>query len=511
MGDRFGELDEQRARLQAGGGPDRIDKQHRQGKLTARERLELLFDAGSFVESGLWARQQGRELAGKEFPADGVVTGQGRIARRPALAFSQDFTVGGGAVGFLHAAKIVECQRAALKSGCPIVGFNDGGGARIQEGVDALSGYGQIFFHNTLLSGIVPQISVIAGPCAGGATYSPALTDFVIQVEKTAHMFITGPEVIRTATGENITEESLGGAAAHASVAGTVHLVARDDHHAVDLVKTLLAYLPSSNRDAAPDHTFDGPITDDVEMDGVMPEDQRRTYDVKNVITRLVDVDSFLEIHRDFARNIVVGFARLAGMAIGLVANQPAVQAGTLDIKAATKAARFVRTCDVFNVPIVTLVDVPGFLPGVAQEHGGIIRHGAQMLYAYSDASVPKLTVILRRAYGGAFLAMCSKDLGADTVLAWPTAEIAVMGPEGAARVLYRRESDKSGNPKAFLQEKVDEYRRLYANPYRAAENLHVDDVIRPSATRRMLVERLSLLRNKRELRPERKHGNLPL
>jgi len=511
LDDRFSELDRQRARLQAGGGPERIEKQHRQGKLTARERLDLLFDNGTFIESGLWARQQRRELGGKELPADGVVTGQGRICGRPVLAFSQDFTVGGGAVGALHASKIVECLRAALKAGCPIVGFNDGGGARIQEGVDSLSGYGRIFFHNTLLSGVVPQISVIAGPCAGGATYSPALTDFVIQVERTAHMFITGPEVIRTATGEEITEERLGGASAHASLAGTVHLVAKDDGEAVELVKALLTYLPSNNREQPPDLPFTDPLAVDEELDAFMPEDQRRTYDVKTVIGRLVDPASFFEIHRDFARNIVVGFARLAGVVVGIVANQPAVQAGTLDIKAATKAARFVRTCDVYNVPIITLVDVPGFLPGVAQEHGGIIRHGAQMLYAYSDASVPKLTVILRRAYGGAFLAMCSKDLGADTVLAWPTAEIAVMGPEGAARVLHRRESDKAGDPKAFMQEKIDEYRRNYANPFRSAEALHVDDVIRPSVTRRMLADRLTMLRHKSELRPERKHGNLPL
>jgi acetyl-CoA carboxylase carboxyltransferase component len=511
VNDRFSELDRLRARAQAGGGHERVEKQHRLGKLTARERLDLLFDTGTFIESGLWARQQRRELAGKDLPADGVVTGQGRIYGRPATAYSQDFTVGGGAVGVLHASKIVDCLRTALKAGCPIIGFNDGGGARIQEGVDSLSGYGRIFFHNTLLSGVVPQISVIAGPCAGGATYSPALTDFVVQVEGTAHMFITGPEVIRTATGEEITEERLGGASAHASIAGTVHLVAKDDREAVELVKTLLTYLPANNRESPPDLPFTDPIVDDAELDAFMPEDQRRTYDVKNIVAHLVDAASFFEIHSDFARNIVVGFARLSGMVVGIVANQPAVQAGTLDIKAATKAARFVRTCDVFNVPIITLVDVPGFLPGVAQEHGGIIRHGAQLLYAYSEASVPKLTVILRRAYGGAFLAMCSKDLGADTVLAWPTAEIAVMGPEGAARVLHRRDSDKADDPKAFLQQKIDEYRKHHANPFRSAEALHVDDIIRPSATRRLLAERLSMLRHKSELRPERKHGNLPL
>ncbi len=509
--DRFAELDQQRARLLRGGGGDKLAKQHRAGKLGARERLGLLFDPDSFVEFGLWAHSAAARADGKELPGDGVVTGKGEVGGRAVFSFSQDFTVGGGAVGALHAAKIVECLRTALKCGVPVVGFNDGGGARIQEGVEALSGYGQIFFHNTLLSGVVPQISVIAGPCAGGAAYSPALTDFLIMVEGTAHMFIAGPEVIRAATGEEITEEALGGAASHAAVAGNVHLTARDDREAVALVKLLLSYLPQNNLESPPDRPFEDPVGDDREIEDVVPEDPRRAYDVHDVLARLLDPGSFLELQKDFAPNVVIGLARLGGMVVGVVANQPAVMAGALDIDASDKAARFVRTCNVYNLPLVTFVDVPGFLPGVAQEHGGIIRHGAKMLFAYSAATVPKLTVILRKAYGGAYLAMCSRDLGADSVLAWPTAEIAVMGPEGAARVLWRREIEKAKDKEAYLRAKVDEYRRQHANPFRAAEGFHVDDVIRPSWTRRLLIERLGILRSKRDLRPQKKHGNVPL
>jgi acetyl-CoA carboxylase carboxyltransferase component len=508
---RFADLDVRRAALQAGGGPDRIARQHELGKLTARERLGRLFDADSFVEFGLWVKHRCRELEGRELPGDGVVTGKGEIAGRAALAYSQDFTVGGGAVGALHAAKIVECLTTALKCGVPVVGFNDSGGARIQEGVEALSGYGRIFFHNTLLSGVVPQISVIAGPCAGGAAYSPALTDFIIMVERTAHMFIAGPEVIRAATGEAITEEALGGAAVHASTSGNIHFTAPDDGAAIAMVQALLSYLPSNNLEAPPDTPFPGPVTDDPELDDVVPDDPRQAYDVRHVIGRLLDPGSFLEVQREFAANLVIGFGRLGGMAVGLVANQPAVLAGAIDINASSKAARFVRTCNVYNVPIVTLVDVPGFLPGVAQELGGIIRHGADMLFAYSASTVPKLTVIMRKAYGGAYLAMCSRDMGADSVLAWPTAEIAVMGPDGAARVLYRKELAAAADKAAALQEKIEEYRRLHANPFRAAEAFHVDDVIRPGWTRRLLIERLGVLRAKRETRPQKKHGNMPL
>jgi acetyl-CoA carboxylase carboxyltransferase component len=503
---RYLDLERARAQLQAGGGAERIERQHARGKLTARERLALLFDPDSFIEYGLWARR-----AGPELPGDGVVTGKGEIAGRPVIAFSQDFTVGGGTVGALHAAKIVEGLRTALKCGMPVIGFNDSGGARIQEGVEALSGYGQIFYHNTLLSGVVPQLSVIAGPCAGGAAYSPALTDFVIQVERTSHMFIAGPEVIRAATGEVIGEEELGGAHAHAAIAGNVHLVARDDRHAVELAKRLLSYLPQNNLEAPADAPPPALLADDALLDGLVPEDPRQAYDVLAIVLHLLDPGSFLELSGEFARNIVTGFGRLGGMVVGVVANQPLVLAGALDIDASDKAARFVRTCNVYNIPLVTLVDVPGFLPGVAQEHGGIIRHGAKLLFAYSAATVPKLTVILRKAYGGAYLAMCSRDLGADSVLAWPTAEIAVMGPEGAARVLHRRELEAASDPEALLLEKVREYRARHANPYRAAEAFHLDDVIRPSWTRRLLVERLGILRAKRDLRPQKKHGNLPL
>lgn len=508
---RFSDLDERRAALVAGGGPQRIDKQHREGKLTARERLSLLLDPDSFVEFGLFARNAAQEHGGKPLPGDGVVTGKGWVGGRPVFVFSQDFTVGGGAVGRLHAEKVCECLRGALKSGFPVVGFNDSGGARIQEGVEALSGYGQIFYTNTLLSGVVPQISVVAGPCAGGAAYSPALTDFIVMVDRTAKMFIAGPDVIKAATGEEISDEALGGATAHASVSGNVHFVARDDREAVAIVQALLSYLPSNNLEGPPDVRSDEAVADDPGLDDVVPEDPRKPYDVRDVLARILDPATFLEVQPLFGPSLLTGFARLGGMVVGVVANQPLVRAGSLDIDASDKAARFVRTCNIYNIPIVTFVDVPGFLPGVAQEHGGIIRHGAKMLFAYSAATVAKLTVILRKAYGGAYLAMCSKDLGADSVLAWPTAEIAVMGPEGAARVLYKRELDKAKDPRALLAEKVAEYRKLHANPYRAAESLHVDDVIRPSWTRRLLIERLVTLRAKRDLRPQKKHGNIPM
>lgn len=508
---RFEELDARRLELQAGGGADKIRRQHDQGKLTARERLALLYDEDTFVEFGLWVKHNCAELAGKSFPADGVVTGKGEVMGRPVFAFSQDFTVGGGAVGEVHAAKIVEMLATALKCGVPVVGFNDGGGARIQEGVNALSAYGKIFYHNTLISGVVPQISVVAGPCAGGAAYSPALTDFVIMVDGTSHMFIAGPEVIKAATGEVISDEDLGGARAHMEIAGNIHFVAADEQEAVGIVKALLTYLPQNNMETPPSRHFDGTVVDDEEMDWIIPDDPRAAYDVKEVITRLVDDGVFLEVQKDFAANLVVGFAHLGGLAVGIVANQPMVMAGVLNIDAADKGARFIRTCNIYNIPLITLVDVPGFLPGVAQEHGGIIRHGAKMLFSYSAATVPKLTVILRKAYGGAFLAMCSKDVGAETVLAWPTAEIAVMGPEGAARVLYRKELKEAADPAALFKEKVAEYRQEHANPFHAAEALHLDDIIRPSWTRRLLIERLGLLRTKRDIRPHKKHGNIPL
>ena len=514
MSKRFSDLDQRRRELLLGGGAEKIDKQHRQGKLTARERLALLLDPESFVEFGLWAQEESREPDAKPLAAEGVVTGKGWVNGRAVYAFSQDFTVSGGSVGKIHAAKICECLRGALRTGLPVVGFNDSGGARIQEGVEALSGYGQIFFQNTLLSGVVPQISVIAGPCAGGAAYSPALTDFIVMVQDSAKMFIAGPDVIKAATGEAITDEALGGAKVHAEVSGNIHFAAPDERSAIAIVKRLLSYLPSNNLESPPDLPFEQAIVDDEAMDALVPEDPRKAYDVKDVIARLVDAGSFLEVQDAFGRSIVTGFGRLGGMSVGIVANQPMHLAGSLDMDASDKAARFVRTCNIFNIPLVTLVDVPGFLPGVAQEHGGIIRHGAKMLFAYSAATVPKMTVILRKAYGGAYLAMCSKDLGADSVLAWPTAEIAVMGPEGAARILHRRELEAAKTAKEkshLLAEKVAEYRRLHANPFRAAAALYVDDVIRPSWTRRLLIERLVTLRAKRDQRPQKKHGNIPM
>ncbi len=514
MSKRFSDLDQRRRELLLGGGAEKIEKQHRQGKLTARERLGLLLDPESFVEFGLWAQEDNGEPGAKVLAGEGVVTGKGWVDGRAVYAFSQDFTVSGGSVGKVHAAKICECLRGALRTGLPVVGFNDSGGARIQEGVEALSGYGQIFYTNTLLSGVVPQISVIAGPCAGGAAYSPALTDFIVMVEESSKMFIAGPDVIKAATGEVITDEALGGAKVHSEVSGNIHFAAPDERTAVAIVKRLLSYLPSNNLESPPDLPFDQPLVDDEAMDEIVPEDPRKAYDVRDVIGRLVDPGSFLEVQEAFGRSIVNGFGRLGGMVVGLVANQPMHLAGSLDMDASDKAARFVRTCNIFNIPIVTLVDVPGFLPGVAQEHGGIIRHGAKMLFAYSAATVPKMTVILRKAYGGAYLAMCSKDLGADSVLAWPTAEIAVMGPEGAARILHRRELEaaKTAKDKShLLAEKVAEYRKLHANPYRAAAALYVDDVIRPSWTRRLLIERLVTLRAKRDQRPQKKHGNIPM
>ncbi len=511
MSRRFADLDQRRSELLQGGGAARAARQHEQGKLTARERLALLFDPDSFVEFGLFARGPASEREGRPYPAEGIVTGKGWMRGRQLFAYSQDFTVAGGSVGRLHADKVVECLRTALKCGLPVVGFNDSGGARIQEGVEALSGYGQIFYMNTLLSGVVPQISVVAGPCAGGAAYSPALTDFIVMVDRTSHMFIAGPEVIRAATGEEITDEALGGAAVHAGVAGNAHFVAADEAHAVEIVKDLLSYLPSNNLESPPDLPFEERMVDDESLDEVVPEDPRQAYDVNDVIRRLVDGGRFLEVQPAFGPSVLTGFGRLAGMVVGVVANQPMVLAGALDIDASDKAARFVRTCNVFNIPLVSLVDVPGFLPGVAQEHGGIIRHGAKLLFAWSAATVPKMTVILRKAYGGAYLAMCSQDLGADSVLAWPTAEIAVMGPEGAAGILYRKELDQAEDRGALLREKVAEYRRLHANPYRAAALLAIDDVIRPSWTRRLLIERLATLRAKRDLRPQKKHGNIPM
>jgi acetyl-CoA carboxylase carboxyltransferase component len=499
-----------------GGGADRVQKQRAGGKLTARERLETFFDPGSFTEIDAFVTHRVTKfgLEERKVPGDGVVTGWGEVDGRPVCGFAQDATVFGGALGEAHAMKIVKVMETARKAGVPIVGLNDSGGARIQEGVMSLGGYGEVFFRNVALSGVVPQISLVLGPCAGGAVYSPAITDFVIMARGTAQMFITGPDVIRAVTGEEVTFDQLGGADTHASVSGVSHLTAASDADALALARRLLSYLPLNNLEepplAAPSAPSEGVAA---ELGRVVPEDSNVPYDSHAVIERVVDVGSFLEIHAAWAPNIVVGFARLEGRPVGLVANNPAVLAGTLDIPASVKAARFVRFCDAFNLPLLTFVDVPGFLPGTAQEYGGIIRHGAKLLYAYAEATVPMLTVILRKAYGGAYDVMCSKHLGGDLNLAWPTAEIAVMGADGAVNILFRREIERAPEAdRAGVRARlITEYRAEFLNPYLAAERGYIDDVIDPSETRARLVDGLKLLATKRDDRPARKHGNIPL
>ncbi len=451
-------------------------------------------------------------LAGKVLPADGVVTGTGYVGGRPVAVYSQDFTVAGGSLGNIHAKKICDVMDYAVHAGMPVVGFNDSGGARIQEGVESLSGYGKVFFKNVYCSGVVPQIAVIAGPCAGGAAYSPALTDFQIMVQGSANMFICGPEVIKAATGESATMDEIGSATAHATVSGNIHFVAQDDQHAVDLVAKLLSFLPQNNIVDPPHELTSSLVLDpDPGMNDLMPEDPKAPLNVLDVIHRLVDEADFLEVQRDWAKNIVVGFGRIQGVVVGIIANQPLVKAGTLDIDSSDKGARFIRFCNTFNIPIVTLVDTGGFFPGKAQERGGIIRHGAKMLFAYASATVPKITVIMRKAYGGAYLAMCSRDLGADMVFAWPTAEIAVMGAEGAVKILYREEIKKAADPKAREEELKKEYREKFASPYQAAEMAMITDVIEPSETRATVALALRNTLSKRETRPPKKHGNIPL
>jgi acetyl-CoA carboxylase carboxyltransferase component len=508
------QLQQKLAQIQQGGGPAKLDKQRAAGKMTARERLQALFDTDTFAETKTFVTHRCHQfgMEKQDIPADGVITGSGSVDGRLVVSFSQDFTCSGGSVGEHHAGKIVSAMMDALKCGAPVVGFNDSGGARIQEGVDALSGYGRIFYANTLLSGVVPQISVIAGPCAGGAAYSPAMTDFVIMVRNTSQMFIAGPNVIKAATGEDISAEALGGADAHARISGNIHFVAENDAEAVAIVRRLLSFLPSNNIQDPPAIPMpDLVVTDDPALNEMVPDDPRAPYDMRQVITCLVDDGDFLEIQADFAPNFLIGFARMGGMTVGVLANQPMHLAGVLDINASDKGARFVRFCNTFNIPLVNLVDVPGFLPGVGQEHGGIIRHGAKLLFSYSGSVVPKLTVIIRKAYGGAYLAMCSKDLGADRVYAWPTAEIAVMGAEGAADVVFRKEIKEAPDPKAALKEKVELYRREFANPYVAASRGFIDNIIEPKETRRLLILGLNALRAKRESRPPKKHGNIPL
>ena len=512
--ERLEELRRRKEKIRAGGGEKRIAKQHEKGKLTARERINLLFDEGSFVEIDAHMKHRcvnfGMEKV--DAPGEGVVSGYGKVHGKLVYAYAQDFTVVGGSLGEMHAKKIVKTQELSLKMGAPIVGLNDSGGARIQEAVDALSGYGQIFYNNTIASGVVPQISAIMGPCAGGAVYSPALTDFIFMVDKTSQMFITGPEVVKSVTGEEVTSEELGGATTHNTKSGVAHVKASDDEDCLREIRRLLSFLPSNNMEGAPQVAIEDDLNRMLpEMEGFVPENANKPYDMKDIITSIADEGDFYEVQPTYAMNMITGFIRINGARVGVIANQPKVLAGCLDIDASDKAGRFIRTCDCFNIPVLNLVDVPGFLPGKGQEHGGIIRHGAKMLYAYSEATVPKVTLIVRKSYGGAYLAMCSKDLGADMVLAWPSAEIAVMGPQGAANIIFRKEIKESDDPQATREEKIQQYSQEFATPYKAAERGFVDDVIEPAATRARLVDAFDMLASKRETRPAKKHGNFPV
>jgi propionyl-CoA carboxylase beta chain len=507
-------LDEMNRRSLAGGGPERVKKQHESGKLTARERVDLLLDPGSFVEVDRFVvhRCVDFDMDKQKVLGDGVITGWGTVDGRKVVVFAQDFTVFGGSLSSAYAQKICKVMDLAVRIGAPIVGLNDSGGARIQEGVESLAGYADIFLRNTLASGVVPQVSCIMGPCAGGAVYSPAITDFILMVEETSYMFITGPEVIKTVTNEDVTKEVLGGAATHASKSGVCHLTAPDDRAAIARLRELLSYLPSNNTEDPPARAASDPTEREVpELDAMVPSDPSKPYDIKNVVRAVVDHGELCEIHERYAQNIVVGFARIGGRPIGVVANQPAMLAGCLDIKASIKAARFVRFCDCFNIPLVTFVDVPGFLPGTDQEYGGIITHGAKLLYAFAEATVPKVTVITRKAYGGAYDVMASKHIRTDYNLAFPTAEIAVMGPEGAVNIVYRREIQAASEPGATRARFVEEYKSKFANPYKAAELGFIDEVIYPRMLRSRLARGLELLKDKRDRNPSKKHGNIPL
>ncbi len=507
-------LDRMRKVVYAEGGQRKIKARNKKGQLTARQRLDELFQPGTFQEYGAHIRHSctNFNMADKEIPADGVVVGSGFVAGRHVAAVSQDFTSMAGTVGKMHARKIVQVMKFAQKMGLPVVAFKDSGGARIQEGVDALSGYGSIFYQNVNLSGVVPQIAVISGPCAGGAAYSPALMDFVIMTRNNAHMFITGPQVIKAVTGENCTMDEVGGAEMHAAISGNVHFVAEDDEDAIHIVHQLLDYLPSNNTEDPPHRpSTDKHMEDDQGMNRLVPENPRAPIDIYRIIERLVDKGDFLEVHAAFARNLVVGLGRIQGMVVGIIANQSAVRAGCLDIDSSDKGARFIRFCNAFNIPLVTLVDVPGFMPGIEQERGGIIRHGAKLLFAYASSTVPKITVILRKAYGGAYIAMNSPELGADSVYAWPIAEIAVMGAEGAINILHKKELREAENTKERAKELAQEYRENFASPYLAASRGYLTDIIEPGQTRSVVAMSLRRTLRKRELRPHKKHGNIPL
>jgi acetyl-CoA carboxylase carboxyltransferase component len=514
MDKRIEELFERRSAIEAGGGEKRIAKQHESGKMTARERILSLLDPESFCELDAFVEHRCTNFGMEsiEAPGEGVVTGYGTIDGRLVCVYAQDFTVIGGSLGEMHAKKICKVLDTALKMGAPVIGINDSGGARIQEAVDALSGYGNIFFRNTIASGVVPQISVIMGPCAGGAVYSPALTDFIFMVEKTSNMFITGPAVIKSVTGETTTAEALGGAQAHNTTSGVAHFACANEQECLTMIRKLIGYLPLNNLDTPPVVPTDDDVNRMCEnLNTLLPENANKAYDMKDVISAVLDGNDFFEVQPLYAQNMITGFGRVGGQTVGIIANQPRVMAGCLDINASDKAGRFISICDSFNIPILTFVDVPGFLPGVNQEHGGIIRHGAKMLFAYSQATVPKITIVVRKAYGGAYLAMCSKDLGADMVLAWPMAEIAVMGPDGAANIIFKKDIDASADPAATRAEKIEEYRKSFSNPYQAAKRGFVDDVIEPALTRQKIASALFLLASKRENRPPKKHGNFPV
>ena len=512
--ERQNELQRRHLEAEQGGGEARIERQHKAGKLTARERIHFLLDEGTFQETDKFVVHRCTDLGmeNKKIPGDGVVTGYGKIDSRLVYVFAQDFTVFGGSLSETHAAKICKIMDLALQTGAPVIGFNDSGGARIQEGIVSLAGYSEIFLRNTLASGVIPQISAIMGPCAGGAVYSPAITDFTFMVHKTSYMFITGPDVLRTVTQEEVTKSELGGATTHTTISGVAHFAANSDEECLAKIRELFSFLPSNNMEDPPHEApSDSPERLDPNLNRLVPTDPNQPYDMKEIIESVVDDHKFFEVHAHFAENIVVGFARLNGFPVGIVANQPAVLAGTLDINSSVKAARFVRFCDAFNIPLLVLEDVPGFLPGVSQEHGGIITSGAKLLYAFAEATVPKITVITRKAYGGAYCVMASKQIRADINYAYPTAEIAVMGPQGAVEILYRKELEESSDPETFKKEKVDEFRNRFANPYIAAERGYIDEIIEPQYTRPKLIRALEMTSNKRDTNPPKKHGNIPL
>lgn len=512
--EKLKKLAEMREEARLGGGADRIEAQHKKGKLTARERLEILLDKNSFEEFDMFVTHRTSDfgLDDMKILGDGVVTGCGTIEGRQVFVFSQDFTVFGGSLSQAHAEKICKIMDMAMKVGAPVIGLNDSGGARIQEGVVSLGGYADIFLRNTLASGVIPQFSVILGPCAGGAVYSPAITDFILMVKNTSYMFVTGPNVVKTVTHEVVTSEELGGAVVHASKSGVAHFACENEAEALTTLRKLLSYIPQNNLEDPPFVESNDPVDrEDEVLNTIVPENPNKSYDIKEVIHRVVDNGEFLEIQPDFAANIVIGFARLGGRAIGIIANQPAVLAGVLDITSSNKAARFIRFCDAFNIPLLTFEDVPGFLPGVDQEHGGIIKNGAKLLYAYCEATVPKVTVITRKAYGGAYDVMNSKHVRGDMNYGWPTAEIAVMGPKGAVEIIFKKEIEKAKNPEAELTKKTDEYREKFANPFIAAAYGYLDDIIEPKTTRPRLIRAFQMLETKKDENPRKKHGNIPL